>query len=153
MIEVPLTKGAVCFVDDEDDWVLDFKWHLAGTPGYAARNTRRALGRITWMHVEILALIVGHRDFEVADHVDRNPMNNSRSNLRVATYKLNAQNRVWTSAPGHQNRRLPDPEPRDCGFCGVSFTPRRKTANLGAKFCSRKCQRSWNIRVMPSVSE
>lgn len=38
-------------------------------------------------------------------------------------------------------RRLPDPEPRDCARCGETFTPRRKSANLGQRYCGRDCAR------------
>jgi hypothetical protein len=39
---------------------------------------------------------------------------------------------------------LPEPEPRACEWCGVTFTPARKRAKQ--RFCSRLCQRRWRCR-------
>ena len=39
---------------------------------------------------------------------------------------------------------LPEPEPRGCEWCGVVFTPRRKSPKQ--RFCSRLCQRRWRCR-------
>lgn len=49
-------------------------------------------------------------------------------------------------------RSLPDPEPRECEWCLEVFTPRRKSANLTAQFCSRLCQRRWRVRDNAELS-
>ena len=41
-------------------------------------------------------------------------------------------------------RTLPDPEPRQCEWCAVIFTPVRKKPRQ--RFCSELCQRRWRCR-------
>lgn len=76
--------------------------------------------------------------YDVCDHENRVKLDNRRSNLRPATFKLNAENRDQTRITGRP-RTLPDAEPRPCALCEVTFTPRRKSPKQ--KFCSKKCQR------------
>lgn len=146
-------------VDDADVWALEYRWHLSN--GYARRTgpadgTRDPSGKLKRrdiaLHVEILERMGHAKDaYDVGDHIDRDPLNCRRSNLRPATFAQNAQNRIWANPPGHKNRRLPDPEPRPCGTCGDPFIPRRKTANIAkARYCSLACQRA---AVMDHSSE
>lgn len=104
MKEIPLTKGYVALVDDEDfERLSRWKWCAAERRGgrvYASR----AGGRIL-MHREILGLT----DFRIkTDHADRNGLNNQRHNLRAATNQQNLSN----IGPKRQNRS---------GFKGVSW--------------------------------
>ncbi len=92
MREIPLTKGYVTLVDDQDyAWLCQWKWcaHGSRTP-YAARHERGADGklRLILMHREIVRAPVGMQ----VDHADRNPFNNCRSNLRICTPADNARN-------------------------------------------------------------
>lgn len=93
MREIPLTKGKVAFVDDEDyEWLSQFKWTLLERPNcrsryYAYRKVNR---KTTYMHREILGLKRG--DSRVVDHEDNNGLNNQRLNIRVATYSQNSAN-------------------------------------------------------------
>jgi hypothetical protein len=81
-------------VDSVDHlWAKEFRWHLAN--GYAARGQRRGADRKPYrifMHREIMGMKLAPRD-ELVDHIDRDPMNNRRSNLRRVTYAENCQNR------------------------------------------------------------
>lgn len=65
-------------VDDADfDWLSDWRWHLK--QGYAAT----ASGKVG-MHRVILELDFG--DPRQGEHIDRNGLNNQRSNLRIAEH-------------------------------------------------------------------
>lgn len=96
--EIPLTRGYVAIVDDEDyERVAAFKWQArlrVGKPAYAIR-TDYGLGRrnkrTISMHRFILGL--GHKDAVLADHVDGDGLNNVRANLRMATMSENARNK------------------------------------------------------------
>ena len=84
MIEVPLTRGHVAIVDDEDAWVAAWKWqtlrikHLR----YAVRTTQRTgQQRTMYLHRVILNAPQGRE----VDHRDGDGLNNRRSNLRLAT--------------------------------------------------------------------
>lgn len=133
----------VLLSEEDVEWASQFRWHIHGTPGYAARRVPSGLPsprqRVVFLHREILERM-GHRDFEMADHIDRNSLNNCRDNLRPADAKINANNRVFSKKPG-PDVKLPDPEPRACVRCGAVYTPIRKTKAMKSTFCSRACQR------------
>lgn len=91
--EIPLTRGMVALVDDEDyERVSQFKWTLWGGTGntiYAGRKGRKNEARRTvLLHRFILDAPAG---VEV-DHINRNGLDCRRSNLRLATRAQNASN-------------------------------------------------------------
>jgi hypothetical protein len=85
------TVRAFAIVDPEDyDTLAGNRWHLSAQ-GYA----RRAVpgGRsVVAMHREILGL--GRGDPRQGDHMNRDRLDNRRSNLRIATAGQNGQNRA-----------------------------------------------------------
>jgi hypothetical protein len=101
--EVPLTRGLVAIVDDEDaHLVLPHKWMASRSdPARSWRASRRVTveGReITlWMH----QVIVGVREWPriEIDHRDGNGLNNTRANLRIATPSQNRANRSFPPNP------------------------------------------------------
>lgn len=115
MKEIPLTKGFVALVDDADYAALSkYKWSVVG-PGYARRRGKKSDGEreglCIYMHREIMGLGRG-REIEV-DHIDRNKLNNQRSNLRTCTHSQNHCN------IGARSRNT-------SGFKGVSFNKRKE---------------------------
>lgn len=91
MRAIELTKGRVTVVDDEDFEVLaQWRWHLGGS-GYAAR-TRRIGGRKT-EKVLMHRVIMGNPEGMHIDHINGDPLDNRRSNLRIVTRFQNEQNR------------------------------------------------------------
>lgn len=123
MREIPLTRGLVALVDDEDYEELSrFKWQ-ANAEGYAVRKVRlpgegpRKLKDVR-MHRFLLGLQPG--DPRQGDHVDLNRLNNQRGNLRIATHAENVQNH----GRGRNNKS---------GFKGVYW---------------RKKERRWHARIM-----
>ena len=99
---VALSRGrgevAVDLADAER--VAEFGWDL-GSKGYVIRTDRRQGTKVTIrLHRWLIGLERGDR--RQSDHVDGNPLNCRRSNLRVLTPAGNAQNRKVnrTSASG-----------------------------------------------------
>jgi hypothetical protein len=95
VIRIPLCNQAGeviahALVDDEDAWAAAHRWFLINDR-YAARNKRNGGGRrIVRLHRELLGL--AHGDGLYADHINRDTLDNRRSNLRVGTPALNMQN-------------------------------------------------------------
>lgn len=137
---IPLTQGFVAIVDDEDfERVNAFKWyaHAGGSKcgiAYAQRTVRITRGRGGKSRkYQLHRFILGceHGDGKIVDHIDGNPLNNQRSNLRVTDARGNATN-ITSSA---QQKRG--------GFKGVTWHPKGKKwqAQIGAgavKPCGRR---------------
>lgn len=89
--EIPLTRGLVAIVDEQDYELLSTTlWHA--TRGSSLR-TFYAAAYIDSKYVRMHRLIIPVRDGFVVDHVDGNGLNNTRKNLRVATLSQNMFNR------------------------------------------------------------
>lgn len=91
--EICLTRGDVALVDDEDyDRVSQYKWHSNphGRTTYAQRTDRSGDQRTT----ELLHRFILRTSAEdLVDHIDGDGLNNTRSNLRLATHSQNMKNR------------------------------------------------------------
>lgn len=118
--EIPLSRGLVAVVDDEDyDHVMSVgKWYAD-----PARRTFYARKNI-WVEgkckqIKMHKFITG---WEYVDHVNRNGLDNRRANLRRATDAQNARNRSLRSD-------------NTTGYKGVSFHKAvgRYTANISVK--------------------
>jgi hypothetical protein len=89
--EIPLTKGKIAIVDDDDyELLAHWKWYYSqnsnGRGGYAAR--RDSARQMIRMHRLILNAPEG---IEV-DHVNGNPLDNRRDNLRLCSRAENCRN-------------------------------------------------------------
>lgn len=82
--------------DPEDaGLVAGHTWHI-GTRGYVQTHVRRADGRITTAGLH--RLILNAQPGEEVDHVNHNPLDNRRANLRIVTTSQNQQNRTGPTA-------------------------------------------------------
>jgi hypothetical protein len=93
MKEIPLSRGMVALIDDEDfERISQFNWHAHLSMGkfYAQRKikvNKKTIG--IYMHKEIIQAT----DRKRIDHRDGNGLNNQRYNLRECTAQENMQNR------------------------------------------------------------
>ena len=83
MKEIKLTKGRLCLIDDEDYPVLSrFSWHLindlSGGKKVATTFHRKNKKDVT---IYIESFLIKLPSFEVVTHIDRNNLNNQKSNL------------------------------------------------------------------------
>ena len=110
VIEIPLTKGFVAIVDAIDGNLAQHKWHVKTKSNYAARDTWNPR-HVIYLHRAIMERILGRAlvKGERVDHEDLNQMNNTRSNLRLATSSQNGAN-----SRAYSNNKL--------GVKGVSAT-------------------------------
>lgn len=126
MREIPLSKGYVALVDDEDYEALSkHRWYAGPTPRstaiYAKRHEMRlGKNRSILMHREIMGLVGGPPP--IVDHINRNSLDNRRANLRLATPSQSKSN----TKMDHRNKS---------GFRGVYKMPNgtfcaKRTINL-----------------------
>jgi hypothetical protein len=115
-MDVPLTQGKVCQIDDED-WPLvsGYSWHAKLENGglwYAATSViDPAIGEQVTLKTH--RVITGAGADDMVDHKESSQtLDNRRSNLRICSNALNQQN---TSGRGGSSR-----------FKGVSWSARKK---------------------------
>ena len=126
MRELPLTKGYVAIIDDDDyERVCLWKWtalvavRRLRTAVYAYRRTgwdnaaRRQRGMV-YLH----RFITDCPEGLVVDHIDGNPLNNTRSNIRVCDQGFNLHNQ----APRGKSK-----------YRGVCFADGKPIAQISAK--------------------
>jgi hypothetical protein len=109
-VEIPLTKGYVALVDDEDAAAVlaSGKWTavVSGQSVYAHRRPRvDGRSRTIYLH----RFLTG---WPMVDHIDGDGLNNRRANLRPANKQQNSANR----GPYRNNTS---------GYKGVSWQPDR----------------------------
>lgn len=143
-ITIPLGRGYFTIISKEDEDLAAYKWHavLAGSNRAFTRHAGTSSGRPYahradtskvfpgMMHKIIMTRIVGAElpRFQIIDHKDNNPLNNTRENLRLATAAENARNRAKDphSKSGYKGVR-PQKNGKFSAYIGIN----RKTIRLG----------------------
>jgi len=125
-----LGEGEWTILDEKDYYRLcDFKWVISGNGRkfYAARHVKKGPGRtkVEYLHRVIMQPARGF----VVDHRDRNPFDNRRDNLRLATYSQNSCNRPKRT--NVSSRFLGVTLDRRCGRWEAQIYYRRKRIRLG----------------------
>lgn len=90
-----LTRGFETIVDDDIYEELNsYLWYASGPEGRPARRLRDATRRVIYMYHQIMDVRPWELRLEnkVVDHIDGNPLNNQRNNLRIVTQNKNMQN-------------------------------------------------------------
>lgn len=84
-----LGKGKFVFIDDEDhERVTKNKWYWDGH--YVIRYLRPSEGSSIRLH----RFIMNAQKGQVVDHMDRNSLNNQKSNLRFCSHQENLRNKA-----------------------------------------------------------
>lgn len=109
---IALTQGKYALVDDADfEWLNQWKWTYHSN-GYAHRGLCKNGKRVgsMFMHRQIIS----NNSSLDTDHINRNKLDNRKSNLRKVTRQFNSFNRT-------------EPRHNTSGHKGVSFhNPSRK---------------------------
>lgn len=108
---IKIAGGEIALVDAVDaHLVRQYRWHHGGTRNrYVVAYARTGRGKPKiYLHRLIMAAAPG----EIVDHIDGDPMNNRRSNLRLVSRSENAVNLTHTR--------------NETGFRGVAFFPAQK---------------------------
>ena len=121
MKTIPLTKGKVALVSDEDyPMLMQFKWYASlesrGTKWYAVRRQTIDGKRVKIrMHRFIMGLPPGKEDLRVVDHKNDNSLDNQRDNLEVIYQRENMErskgwkgSRTWKTTKEKENEQVQD---------------------------------------------
>ena len=92
--DLMLSGGQVVIVDNADyDYLSRWKWHLSST-GYAVRSTHSYVdGKRKHHYVLMHRHLVSAEKGMIADHINRNKLDNRRENLRIVTHSQSLANR------------------------------------------------------------
>lgn len=90
MKKIKLTKGKFAIIDDEDfELVSQYSWQVCPASSDKLRAKTIVRGKNLYMH----RLILGDREGLFIDHINRDPLDNRRKNLRYCTTSQNLMNR------------------------------------------------------------
>ena len=120
--EIQLTQGKVAIVDDEDyDYLMQWKWYVCNKryKFYAVRNIPISNNKQTIISMH--RLIMKPDKGMVIDHLDGNPLNNQKNNLRICTHSDNMRNCKISIK-------------NTSGYKGVSFLKKKNTYKSAIKF-------------------
>lgn len=92
----------------DEDLIFAHYWHLGADDRACRIGTGDQGGQIIYMHRVVMG--VGYGDDIIVDHINRQHLDNRRSNLRLVTTAQNSQNRSKKAPASSQYR-------------GVSFRP------------------------------
>ena len=93
MKELRVGRSAVSLVDDDVyEWASRHNWHPSGTQGRYVSCHMRVDGRTKTVYLHRL-ILDAPRGLEV-DHINGDPLDNRRENLRLATRAQNEQNKL-----------------------------------------------------------
>jgi hypothetical protein len=99
---IGLGSGKHAIVDDDmHDQLSKFRWYVVNS-GYVRRSTGRHTG--VFMHHEVLGSPLNRGG--LADHINRDKLDNRRENLRLVTLAENLHNRLYHNPAGFRGVTL-----------------------------------------------
>ena len=118
--EIQLTKGYVAIVDDDDfEWLSEYKWSASVDKRDKYTSARTTVYKYfegyKWRRsVKMHRLVMDAQKGQIVDHINGNPLDNRRSNLRFATAAENARN--------HKKQKLINKGPCSSKYKGVTLS-------------------------------
>ena len=118
--EIQLTKGYVALVDDDDyEWLSKYKWNASidRRDKYTSARTTvyKYFEGYKWRRsVKMHRLILDAKKGQIVDHVNGDPLDNRRENLRLATTSENARN--------HKKQEMINKAPCSSEYKGVTLS-------------------------------
>jgi len=143
--------GRLNFLIDTEDVrrVKSFRWSAKprGAEFYAHTaigNNRKGFSSTFTLHRIIMSF-----GCEIYDHIDRNPMNNTKANLRNSNHSLNARNRNRPVTAGSKYRGVYKRKPtrREKEKFRVQIRCEGKIHNFGTYACEIDAAKRYNIEA------
>lgn len=96
MKTIPLTKGKLALVDDEDfERISQYKWHIVNVyAGYREWAKDKEGKWFTKKYHKMHRLILDAPEHLQVDHINGNALDNRKSNLRLVTNQQNCWNKT-----------------------------------------------------------
>ena len=147
---IQLTQDKVTIVDDEDYAKFGhLKWHYSH--GRAMRRDGYKKKTNYWLHREIM----GNPDGLVVDHINGNPLDNRKSNLRICTQAMNCKNvsktKKKTSSVYKGVYYAPRNKNKWQAYIGSSSTGKR--INLGSYATEEQAAKAYNDAAISLYGE
>lgn len=137
--KIILSSGRECLVDADDfAWVSETRWS-DDSRGYAIRAKVNDDGTRTTEKMH--RLIIGAKDGELVDHINGNPSDNRKANLRIVDDKTNARNtNIYnTNKSGYKGVAV-----HKNGKYTAQITVNYKKIHLGVFNCPKEGARAYN---------
>lgn len=94
MKQIPLSQGKFALVDDEDyHFLMQWKWYYNNKYVVSSINYRKPNGKRGNSKMRMHQVLMNTPNGMITDHIDGDPLNNQRSNLRICTCAENVRNR------------------------------------------------------------
>ena len=152
MKEIPLSRGKVALVDDEDyESLARWKWsaweHRNGD-FYAVRTIQHG-GRQSTIRMHRLVCMPGTG--QVVDHINHDTLDNRRMNLRACTAKENLRNRRVN--PRHSSRYKGVRRRKDTGRWSAQITCNKRAIALGCFASEREAREAYDVAALRLFGE
>jgi hypothetical protein len=147
--EIPLTRGKIAIVDDEDyEYLSKHKWYAINSGGYATRAYMEDGKKIV---VRMHRLIMNVPEDLVVDHIDGNTLNNQKANLRICTRAENCRNRGINknNTSGYKGVYWNKSKKR----WAASIRYNRKRVNCGHYKCEHEAAAAYNLKAIELFGE
>lgn len=144
IIQIPLTRGVAALINEEDfELVSSYKWYARKTLNgfYATCSSIKRLH----MHRLIMGVEIGEPIF--IDHKNMNGLDNTRSNLRLATHTQNMCNRGSYKNRSSLFKGVYWNKEKQRWTCQISI-PLGKTIHVGHFLTETEAALAYNIKAI-----
>lgn len=154
MKRIELTKNKYTIVDDEDfDYLNQYNWYYKenrkGGYGVAASRLGSSKNKIVRMH----RFILNAPEHLQVDHINRNPLDNRKHNLRLANHQQNSQNiaKRKTSANKYKGIYKRNDGRRKCWVAQIKYNG--KNIYIGSFFTQEDAAKAYDVYAFKLFKE
>jgi len=148
---IPVTNSTKLAIVDDEDYkrVNNWNWYITS---YTKANKGRIVSGINGLIIPLAQFVLGRppEGKDLIDHIDRDPFNNQKSNLRFATRSQNQANRLHvTGNSGYRGVWFR----KDSNNWRASICVNGKTHGLGSFASREEAAEAYNLAAMKYFGE